>query len=153
MAHARRKIHDLHVRKATPTTNEALRRIGELYAIEAQIRGLLPDERQRIRQQQARPRAGPQCRGPDQRRRPCRCGQGACPFGHSRRLKSKGNPHSGHATNGPLVARLTTSFSAPTPLSQGVSRRRHDGHCLCLNVGFELGHFGQIRWIDLNGIE
>ena len=55
MAHARRKIHDLHVRKATPTTNEALRRIGELYAIEAQIRGLLPDERQRIRQQQARP--------------------------------------------------------------------------------------------------
>jgi transposase len=55
MAHARRKVHDLHVRKATPTTNEALRRIGELYAIEAQIRGLLPDERQRIRQQQARP--------------------------------------------------------------------------------------------------
>lgn len=55
MAHARRKIHDLHVRKATPTTIEALRRIGELYAIEAQIRGLLPDERQRTRQQQGRP--------------------------------------------------------------------------------------------------
>lgn len=55
MAHARRKIHDLHARKATPTTTEALRRIGELYAIEAQIRGQPPDERQRIRQQQARP--------------------------------------------------------------------------------------------------
>jgi transposase len=55
MAHARRKIHDLHVRKATPTTTEALRRIGELYAIEAQIRGQPSDERRRIRQQQARP--------------------------------------------------------------------------------------------------
>ena len=55
MAHARRKIHDLHVRKATPTTIEALRRIGELYAIEAQIRGQPPDARQRIRQQQSRP--------------------------------------------------------------------------------------------------
>lgn len=55
MAHARRKIHDLHVRKATPTTTEALRRIGELYAIESQIRGQPPDERKRIRQQQARP--------------------------------------------------------------------------------------------------
>jgi transposase len=55
MAHARRKVHDLHVRKATPTTTEALRRIGALYAIEAQIRGQPPEERRRIRQQQARP--------------------------------------------------------------------------------------------------
>src|SRR5450830_894094 len=55
MAHARRKIHDLHVRKATVTTTEVLRRIGELYAIEEQIRGLPPDERKRIRQEQARP--------------------------------------------------------------------------------------------------
>ena len=55
MAHARRKIHDLHVRKATPTTTEILRRIGELYAIEAQIRGQPADERKRIRQLQARP--------------------------------------------------------------------------------------------------
>jgi hypothetical protein len=36
-------------------TFEALRRIGELYAIESQIRGQFPDERKRIRQQQARP--------------------------------------------------------------------------------------------------
>jgi transposase len=55
MAHARRKIHDLHVRKATVTTTEALRRIGELYAIEEQIRGQLPEHRKRIRQAQARP--------------------------------------------------------------------------------------------------
>jgi transposase len=55
MAHARRKIHDLHVRGATVTTMEALRRIGELYAIEAQIRGQPPDCRKRIPQQQSRP--------------------------------------------------------------------------------------------------
>jgi transposase len=55
MAHARRKIHDLHVKKATPTTTEALRRIGALYAIEAQIRGQAPDYRRRIRQEQALP--------------------------------------------------------------------------------------------------
>jgi len=58
MAHARRKIHDLHVRRATVTTTEALRRIGELYAIEEQIRGQSPDERRRIRQEQARPLLG-----------------------------------------------------------------------------------------------
>jgi transposase len=55
MAHARRKIHDLHARKATPTTTEALRRIGELYAIEAEIRGKLPEVRQQVRQQRSRP--------------------------------------------------------------------------------------------------
>jgi hypothetical protein len=55
MAHARRKIHDLHARRATATTTEALRRIGELYAIEAQICGQPPDRRREIRQQQARP--------------------------------------------------------------------------------------------------
>jgi transposase len=55
MAHARRKIHDLHVRRATVTTTEALRRIGELYAVEEQIRGQLPDQRKRIRQEQVRP--------------------------------------------------------------------------------------------------
>jgi len=55
MAHARRKIHDLHVRKETATTTEALRRIGELYAIEEQIRGQQPDWRKRIRQEQSRP--------------------------------------------------------------------------------------------------
>jgi transposase len=55
MAHARRKIHDLHVRKATVTTTEALRRIAQLYAIEEQLRGQPPDRRKQIRQEQARP--------------------------------------------------------------------------------------------------
>ncbi|MFZ6864818.1 IS66 family transposase [Undibacterium sp. Ji67W] len=54
-AHARRKVYDLHIKKATPTTTEILRRIGELYGIEAQIRGQPQMERQRIRQLQAKP--------------------------------------------------------------------------------------------------
>ena len=36
-AHARRKIHDVHVRTPSALTEEALKRIGELYAIEAEI--------------------------------------------------------------------------------------------------------------------
>ncbi|EUC12582.1 IS66 family transposase [Paraburkholderia hospita] len=55
MAHARRKFHDLFVARKNEVNTEALRRIGELYAIEATIRGKPPDKRRRIRQQQARP--------------------------------------------------------------------------------------------------
>lgn len=54
-AHSRRKFYDLHVARPTTFTTEVLRRVAELYAIEAQIRGWPPDERKRIRQLQARP--------------------------------------------------------------------------------------------------
>lgn len=54
-AHARRKFYDLHVARPSALTTEALRRIGELYAIETTIRGKPTDERRRIRQQQAKP--------------------------------------------------------------------------------------------------
>ncbi len=36
-AHARRKIHDVHVRIPSALTEEALEQIGQLYAIEADI--------------------------------------------------------------------------------------------------------------------
>lgn len=36
-AHARRKFHDLHVARPSALTAEALRRIGQLYAIEEAI--------------------------------------------------------------------------------------------------------------------
>lgn len=49
MAHARRKIHDVHVRMPTAITTEALKRIGELYAIEAEIRGSPAETRLEIR--------------------------------------------------------------------------------------------------------
>lgn len=55
MAHARRKIHDLHAVRPNAVTEEALRRIGALYKIEEQIRGKPPDERRSVRQALAVP--------------------------------------------------------------------------------------------------
>jgi transposase len=54
-AHARRKFHEIHVVRASPTTTEALARIGALYAIEEEIRGKPADLRLSIRQSRARP--------------------------------------------------------------------------------------------------
>ncbi len=54
-APARRKIHDLHAVRPNALTEEALHRIGALYAIEAQIRGKPLDERRCVRQAQAVP--------------------------------------------------------------------------------------------------
>lgn len=56
MAHARRKIHDVHVRTPTDITTEALRRIGELYAIEAEIRGSPAEKRLLVRKVKTVPR-------------------------------------------------------------------------------------------------
>jgi transposase len=55
MAHARRKFYELEQARPAIVTAEALRRIGQLYAIEAKIRGKPPDERRRFRQAQAQP--------------------------------------------------------------------------------------------------
>jgi len=54
-AHARRKFHDIHLVHASPTTTEALARIGALYTIEDEIRGKTVDLRLRIWQTRARP--------------------------------------------------------------------------------------------------
>jgi transposase len=54
-AHARRKFYDIHVAHRSPTTTEALHRIGELYAIEEEVRGKPPELRCSIRQARARP--------------------------------------------------------------------------------------------------
>lgn len=53
-AHVRRKFYDLHVAHKSPVAQEALRRIGELYAIEADIRGQQPEERRRVRHERSR---------------------------------------------------------------------------------------------------
>jgi hypothetical protein len=50
-AHARRKFYDIHVRTPSDTTQKALNYIGELYSIEATIRGKPAAERRRIRQE------------------------------------------------------------------------------------------------------
>jgi transposase len=54
-AHARRKFYDLQVAHRSPIAEEALRRIGALYAIEREIRGRRPAERTQVRQAQAGP--------------------------------------------------------------------------------------------------
>ena len=54
-AHARRKFYDLHEARPSELTTEALRRIGELYVIEAKIRGKPPNERQQVRQAKTKP--------------------------------------------------------------------------------------------------
>ncbi len=55
MAHARRKIHDVHARAPTYITTEALQRIGELYAIEAEVRGCSAEQRLAARKARAAP--------------------------------------------------------------------------------------------------
>ena len=54
-AHARRKFFDLHKAHASPIAAEALKRIAALYAIEADIRGQLPDHRRSVREARAGP--------------------------------------------------------------------------------------------------
>ena len=57
-AHARRKFHDIHLAHASPTTTEAMARIGALYGIEEEIRGKPAELRCTVRQARARPLAG-----------------------------------------------------------------------------------------------
>ena len=56
LAHCRRKFFDLHAAGGHPVAVEALRRIGELYAIEAQARDGDAAARLALRQQEALPR-------------------------------------------------------------------------------------------------
>lgn len=55
MAHARRKIYDVHVRTPSDTTTEALQRIRDLYEIEAAIRGQSAQQRLAVRQKRSKP--------------------------------------------------------------------------------------------------
>ena len=54
-AHARRKFYDLYGVDRSPIATEAMQRIAALYAIEREIRGTLPAQRARVRQEQAGP--------------------------------------------------------------------------------------------------
>jgi transposase len=55
-AHVRRKFHDLSLGTTpSPLGQEAVRRIGQLYEIEREIRGQLPEERRAVRQERAKP--------------------------------------------------------------------------------------------------
>lgn len=54
-AHVRRKFLDIEQAHASPLAGEALKRIGELYAVESDIRGRSPDERKHVRQTRSVP--------------------------------------------------------------------------------------------------
>jgi len=56
MAHVRRKFFDLAASGSAPIAEEALKRIGELYDIEREIRGSPPEVRRQTRQTKTRPR-------------------------------------------------------------------------------------------------
>ena len=55
MAHVRRKFVDVHRAQGSPVAEEAIRRITQLYGIEAEARGSPPDQRVAIRQARAKP--------------------------------------------------------------------------------------------------
>jgi hypothetical protein len=54
-AHVRRKFFDVHAATASPIAQEALKRIGDLYAVERSITGSPPDHRRGERQQRSKP--------------------------------------------------------------------------------------------------
>jgi transposase len=54
-SHARRRFYEIAAAGLAPIAAEALRRIAELYAVEAEIRGRSADERRAIRQQRTKP--------------------------------------------------------------------------------------------------
>jgi transposase len=54
-AHVRRRFYEIAAAGAAPIATEALARIAELYAIEAEIRGRSPDERRTVRHERAAP--------------------------------------------------------------------------------------------------
>ena len=54
-AHVRPKFFDVHAATASPIAQEALKRIGDLYAVERTITGSPPDHRRRERQQRSKP--------------------------------------------------------------------------------------------------
>jgi transposase len=56
-AHVRRKFFDVHAASGSEIAREALERIGQLYAVEAAIKGWPPDERRRRRQAHSLPNA------------------------------------------------------------------------------------------------
>jgi transposase len=54
-AHCRRRFYEIHQATGSPLAEEALRRIGELYRVEAEIRGHPAEERRAARQERSKP--------------------------------------------------------------------------------------------------
>src|SRR5690242_20742096 len=54
-AHCRRRFYEIHQATGSPLAEEALRRIAELYAVEAEIRGRPAEARRAVRQERSKP--------------------------------------------------------------------------------------------------
>ena len=54
-SHVRRRFYELAAAGPAPIASEALKRIGGLYAVEADIRGRSAEERRAVRQDRSRP--------------------------------------------------------------------------------------------------
>jgi transposase len=54
-AHCRRRFYEIYQATGSPLAAEALRQVGELYRVEAEIRGRPPEERRTVRQERSRP--------------------------------------------------------------------------------------------------
>jgi transposase len=54
-AHARRKLHDIYQKDGSEIAAEGLRRIAQIYKVEAGIRGRTPERRLAVRQEQSAP--------------------------------------------------------------------------------------------------
>jgi transposase len=54
-AHCRRRFYEIHQATGSPLAEEALRRIGKLYAVEAEIRGRPAEARRAVRQERSKP--------------------------------------------------------------------------------------------------
>src|SRR5215217_3503924 len=54
-AHCRRRFYEIYQATSSPLAEEALRRIGELYKVEAEIRSRPAEERRTVRQERSRP--------------------------------------------------------------------------------------------------
>src|SRR4051794_39582409 len=54
-AHCRRRFYEIHQATGSPLAAEALRRIGELYKVEVEIRGRPAEVRRAVRQERSRP--------------------------------------------------------------------------------------------------
>src|SRR3954449_2842485 len=54
-AHCRRRFYEIHQATGSPLAEEALRRIGELYKVEAEVRGRPAEARRAVRQERSKP--------------------------------------------------------------------------------------------------
>src|SRR3954465_13496864 len=54
-AHCRRRFYEIHQATGSPLAEEALRRIGELYKVEAEVRGRPAEERRAARRERSKP--------------------------------------------------------------------------------------------------